>query len=361
MGNKNREREFLTAVLEACPAQRGETRRILRRLSTAINVAANERPDFVFHIPAANKGELDVVVGLEHFMVDQNSEQQRSRVGVNSRGEKRRKAVKRLFDSLPPGSDMTESELSDAFLRTLSLAEEQVADTLSASYPELLETFRTSFLGHLHKVKDYRQTIQALSDNGERIEIGFLVEIHMDLSRYVKSDGKKLQECIPGELLLFEDMVEIMEKAQGKIDFIVLAYCGMSDRCPAQVLAIKCGNIRKGIMKQHVPVYVYAGSDADLDPFTKPRPTVNITNRESEEEGHFEAVMNVEGMRPDDETSDELTIRNVARVWEARRKGQPYITSQSVDMCVRAFGGSISGWQRLSSESDEWRIRPVWK
>lgn len=266
MGNKEREVKCLQETMDYCSRLEGETRRILQRLSLerCIN---SERPDFMFEIPPNRRGNASSLVGLEHFMVDQCCESQRNqkRKGerVNSLSVKRRSKFGELCAEYVSNNGDLSNELINEFL---DLMDDVTSDHLSTSYPELVESLSTTFLRHLSKVSEYRENInKAKTFKGKRVEIGFLIEMHFDMSQYLLVSEKEKRRCEPGDIIIItSDMVDIFSEARGKVDFIILSMYGNVDIKPRNVFAFKCDSLKKSITKQNIPICVYAGRDADF-------------------------------------------------------------------------------------------------
>lgn len=292
-------------------------------------------------------------------MVDQCCEAQRKREGVNSLGARRRGQFEALRKKYAPQVE-TGNELPDeAIAELLSLTAVTMADMLSSSYPELMKSFETIFLDHLGKVDEYRRNLKAVARNGERIEMGFLIEIHSDMSRYMIVDEKGQRKCEQGDILVFEDMLELFERASSKIDFVILAVYGNVDVKPRNVLAFKCGNVEKSISKQHIPICTFADVDSDIGAFVKPKAEVSVSHALSSDGENIDAVYTVGTPELGREALTELTLRGAMRAWYALRHGRAFVSTEAVAAFVSAFGDEISGWRKLSVEENEWRVRPV--
>lgn len=359
MDRKEREKECLRLSLAAGAHTHGETRRVTRRLSTAVRKSDGERPDFTLKVPSQKKGVPETLIGLEHFMVDQCCEAQRKREGVNSLGVRRRGAFETLRKKYAPLIE-SENELPDeAVVDLLALTADTMADMLSSSYPEFMKSFETVFLNHLSKVDGYRKNLRTRAVNGERVELGFLIEVHSDMSRYMMIDGSGPRKCEPGDMLVFDDMLTLFERASGRIDFVILAVYGNMGIEPRNVLAFKCGNVKKSITKQHVPICTFAGIESDIDAFVKPKTKVSVSHSSREGGKMIDAVYSVDAPRMNEETMAELMLRSAMRAWYALREGKAFVSSKAIAAFITAFGDEIIGWRRLSDDEGEWRVRPV--
>ena len=359
MGAKGRELKCLTDSLALCPTTRGETRRILQMLSMYEGDIDSERPDFILRVSRKGKSNSELVVGLEHFMVDQNSETQRKRKGVNSLGEKRRKQLEALQvkyrQDVVDGADLPDEAIGELF----HAASGAIADSLNTSCVELIASFETVFLEHLRKVREYRRNVRRVAKRDDGIACGFLIELHSDLSRYFFEDGNSSRECVSGEALLLEEMVPVLEKAKGAIDFIVISFYSPTDSAPKNVLAFKCGNVRKSIEKQHVPICPYVGSDVFLEAFSRPKASVSVAEIEDEDNGDIKVTFEASGERLAYEDRFEFLLLSAAKAWHLARQGKPCVSDFLVHQFLTDYGDRIIGWKRFEGTRDDWRIRPI--
>lgn len=356
---KNHEDKCLKDVVAVGAKLRGETRRILRRLPMDHYNSDRERPDFVFHIPSNKRGVAGTSIGLEHFMIDQCCENQRKHKGVNSLAAKRRAEINGLYHKYADEIKV-DGNLPDILIDELmTLVANTMSDSLSSSYPELMESFKTVFFNHLDKVDEYRKNLKSQLIDGEHIEIGFLIEIHADMSKYHRANTKGAQQCVPGDIIIFDDMLNAINGAKGKVDFIILAVYGNIDIEPRNVLAFKCGNPEKSITKQHVPIITYAGIEADLDAFVKPHSKVSVTYSRNEENDAVNAVFTVNKPVLEEKALIELLFRSIMRAWYALRDGKSYVANKAIVEFMDLFGDLITGWRRLTDDENEWRVRPI--
>lgn len=356
---KKHETDCLNSSLSVGQIQRGETRRIVQRLLSATCVSECERPDFTFAVPSKRRGAPATLIGLEHFMVDQCCEAQRKREGVNSLGARRRKAFKALQDKYAPQIKSGHELPDEAVAELLALVGDTMADMLSSSYPEFMKSFETTFLDHLGKVDEYRKNLRSKAANGERVELGFLIEVHSDMSCYVVVDGDTRRKCAPGDILVFDDMLELFDRASSKIDFVIMAIYGNVDTKPKNVLAFKCGNAKKSITKQQVPICTFAAIESDIDAFAKPKADVSVSYASTEGGKTINASYNVGTPELDTETMTELTLRGAMRAWFALRDGRAFVSNEAIATFIDVFGDEIVGWRSLSGDAEEWRVRPV--
>jgi hypothetical protein len=128
---------------------------------------------------------------------------------------------------------------------------------------------------------------------------------------------------------------------------------------PKNVLALKCGNAKKTITKQQVPVCTFAGIESDIDAFAKPKADVSVSHTLNEGGEMIDAVYNVGTPALDAETMAELMLRGAMRAWFALLDGRAFVSSEAIATFIDVFADEIVGWRSLSDDAEEWRVRPV--
>ena len=274
-------------------------------------------------------------------------------------GARRRKALEALRNKYATQVESDHVLPDEAVTELLNLSADTMADMLSSSYPEFMKSFETIFLDHLGKVDEYRKSLRNKASNGERMELGFLIEIHSDMSHYIAVNSNGRRECAPGDMLIFDAMLELFEKASSKIDFVILSAYGNVGTEPKNVLAFKCGNVKKSITKQHVPICTFAGIESDLDAFAMPKTEVSVSHTFDEGGEMIDAVYSVGTPQLDAETMTELMLRGAMRAWFALRNGRAFVSSEVIAAFIDVFGDEIVGWRKLGDDASEWRVRPV--
>lgn len=86
---------------------------------------------------------------------------------------------------------------------------------------KMLEEFgQTTLKKHLNSVSVYRQNLMKYATSGERIKLAFLIEIHTEMGRLFLNDKKGTRRNDNGNLPIFQNIVDILEKLDTKkVDF----------------------------------------------------------------------------------------------------------------------------------------------
>lgn len=134
----------------------------------------NDRPDLIRICRKGKRNPKDVIVGIEHFRVDQLSAKRGS--CYKSRG---REIEKQLWNIYEAGHEKLNRDgivsISSA-TKVLNSIAELSKETIRRKYQDLLSGFDYVLAKHLKSVKEYRENVMKYSD-GRPVEIAFLIEI----------------------------------------------------------------------------------------------------------------------------------------------------------------------------------------
>lgn len=134
----------------------------------------NDRPDLIRICRKGKRNPKDVIVGIEHFRVDQLSVKRGS--CYKSRG---REIEKQLWNIYEAGHEELNRDgivsISSA-TKVLNSIAELSKETIRRKYQDLLSGFDYVLAKHLKSVKEYRENVMKYSD-GRPVEIAFLIEI----------------------------------------------------------------------------------------------------------------------------------------------------------------------------------------
>lgn len=134
----------------------------------------NDRPDLIRICRKGKRNPKDVIVGIEHFRVDQLSAKRGS--CYKSRG---REIEKQLWNIYEAGHEELNRDgivsISSA-TKVLNSIAELSKETIRRKYQDLLSGFDYVLAKHLKSVKEYRENVMKYSD-GRPVEIAFLIEI----------------------------------------------------------------------------------------------------------------------------------------------------------------------------------------
>lgn len=319
---KARECEVLTSALAVARAKGGKARRNVDRISGAIE--AFEKPDFLIH--AAN-GKL---IGVEHFRVDhfvkggrkaESAAAEFSRISENGR----RKIVdgERLGDST--------GKVEQFFGERLSRAIQLSKSTCIADIARSLEAGLYSGSGHVGKLPIYRSRV-AEKAAGRASELGFLIEMHSDLRGLFINDRRGVRKIACGELPMIAAIYDLLKRASGSVDWIILAFCGGITDAVEDAAVVRCGNgafFDTSMKRQGLERIEYLGLGKDM-----PR-----TRQKQQGEVSFEIDGDVIHYKIEN-TSEDIDIETLwrnsrvdcARALTLAKAGAPFVATLSIQM-----------------------------
>lgn len=250
---------FETAVSLA-QQRGGKTLEILNYLNgTPVPRARADKPDLVRVCARGKKNPRNVLVGMEHFRVDQRSHQKKD--GRISQGAQitthALEAYKKGHEEMEQAGEASEQSRISLLNEVTKLAQENIRNPFSS----LLEDFAFHLNRHLSKAAVYRENLQNIA--GEMpIELAFLIEIHAYLPPLFLNEGKNITMNPSGRLVMFQELVNELAKISSKtVNYFVLVFNGSGATQFTDVIAFRSGNIKNHLRQQGISVYRYAGND----------------------------------------------------------------------------------------------------
>lgn len=249
---KAHEREVLENALRLAHSRGGEARRNADRLSGEID-SSGERPDLVVRAPGGR------IVGIEHFRVDhfaRHDKKVQSAVAPFAA-----KSAKRL-------SRFSPQVMSGAFPNEMLRAFGEVCSTTikiskDACMDDLVRSLRTRLFdqgGHAQKLEIYRNNLIG-NKAVDKVELGYLIEIHSDFSYLYYHDGTSIYSVKPGQCPMFEEAFDLLHEASQDIDWIILAFYqafGM-EMVDAAIVNCRNGMFRESMIRQGLKSAKYLG------------------------------------------------------------------------------------------------------
>lgn len=238
----------------------GKTLEILNYLNgTPVPRARADKPDLVRVCTRGKKNPRNVLVGIEHFRVDQRSHQKKD--GRISQGAQitthALEAYKKGHEEMEQAGEASEQSRISLLNEVTKLAQENIRNPFSS----LLEDFAFHLNRHLLKAAVYRENLQNIA--GEMpIELAFLIEIHAYLPPLFLNEGKNITMNPSGRFVMFQELANELAKTSSKtVNYFILVFNGSGATQFTDVLAFRSGNIKSHLRQQGLSVYRYAGSD----------------------------------------------------------------------------------------------------
>lgn len=357
---KNIEEKCLEQALKAGLKDRGETKRILQELvGEEIERLNTERPDFIKRHFSKSKCEKDTIVGIEHFRADHLSVLKQNG-DIGSSGIVFEKDVYKLYDKwhvpVQNGEAFSEKMLEEIG-QTMA---DQLIRLERATYHSFIDSFKYSLEKHLNSVSVYRQNLMKHATSGERIKLAFLIEIHTEMGHLFLNDKKGTRRNNNGNLPIFQDIVDILEKIDTKkVDFIILCMGDTLYNSPVKVIALRTGNIEKQLKRRGIFIYEYAGEDLILTNFQTVRKDIQKNVKYMADGDKIDYSLNFTAQELDHTHKLYLLFYAFRKALACKRKGYNYVTTLSVQSLVDVFGDFVIDWEIPKDRSEEWKVKPV--
>ena len=353
---KQNEEKCLREVFEFAKRKKGITARIVKSLcGDLVNRHEEERPDFVLKTSPKSNHDKGRLIGIEHFVVDENSfKNKQGKVESTTRQNSAKIAKIRAKHNINEKS--TSDEIDAAFRDVILHVCEQSRLRSYCGYNALIESFKYAFGQHAERAEAYRSELRQIdNDSSVKKELCFLIEIYSTLEELLFFDNDKSIKFKEGYMPMFEDIVQEIENTQAKIDYIIFAF-RTRDGALVDVLAVRKKYIWKDCDNQGARIYYYAGLDRLLNmdnPVFKVNsinPTFNISTEERK------VRYDIIATSPNTDYLIKLFDNAVYCVYFCRRNGLPYATQPVVQACNDVINKYLIRWEKGERE---WEYAPI--
>ena len=310
--------------LKAARAKGGEARRNVARLSG--DARPFDRPDIVI---TAEDGRR--IVGLEHFRVDHHIGRGKKIESKSARFSSDAERFRKQHEDTARRGALTEEAyqgLGDMISRAIREQSNACVDDISTSLDAGL--FGKNGRGHVFKLDAYRENITQ-SDANADIQLGFLIELHTDLSKWFLNDCFKETKVSPGRFPISCEAYELLKKASAHVDWILLAFCPLYGDEVRDAAIIRCynGMFETSAARQGIIQTPYLGLGKDT-PFGR-----------QDRQGEVEFGVGSDGVDYlVENTSEQMdaielfnnAISGAAEALNLARRGKPFAATTSVQL-----------------------------
>lgn len=355
---KDYELECLQRVINSGKKLRGKTKQIVKMLDGEdIYREDNERPDFVRLLPAKSKKQKDLIIGIEHFRVDQLSIKKKDG-NIASTGIVFPKEIGVVYDRWQKSVKEEDTIPEKAIEDTMNAISNQVLRVKQSNYHTFLESFKHSLNKHLKNVEAYKKNLSKITE--EKTNLVFLIEVHTEFTNLYLSNKKGTKKNVSGFMPLFRDVVDLLESIDKKVlDYIVLCLGGTVHDENVDILAFHTGNIKKQCERQHIPIYEYAGMDCLLTDFQFMDKDIQSESPFSINDDKIDMEFEYSQKTISNEQKLDLLFFAIARAYYAKKNNLNYVTTNGVLYYVDVFGDAIIDWEKPEGETESWKIRPI--
>lgn len=338
------EEQCFQLALDAARRRGGGTYKIMSYLNgqDIDTRAKKDRPDLIRL--CANAKHEEIVVGIEHFCVNQMVK----RVGdrYKSVGKELRGHIDATYEKGHTELE-TIGEVSDDLCR--KLFEESVLLAQQANTPQyggFLEAFRASLEKHLRKADEYRANIQKFAGQ-KKIQLAFIIEVETAFTQLFLNDGRKTFIDETGLLPMTSDVVNILSSVPSdQVDYIILYFTSAAFKSDTNAIAIRTGNIKNQLNSQNVTIYKYAGIDKYKDggvSFTPPE----VTRRN--EDGEYQAKYSYSIPSLDKDRNQRIWPAFKAAYY-ADKNGTPFVATREVQAALFALGRFVDHFYGVGTD-----------
>lgn len=324
---KNQEKAELSIyqqALKVARAKGGEARRNVARLSG--DIRSFDRPDILI---AAEGGKR--IVGIEHFRVDHHIGKGKKVESKSARFSSDAERFRKQHEDAARRDALAEEAyqgFGDLISRAIREQSNACVDDISTSLDAGL--FGKNGRGHAFKLDAYRENITQIDANTD-IQLGFLIELHTDLSKWFLNDRFKETRVSQGQFPISCETYELLKKASAHVDWIVLAFCPIYGTEVRDAAIIRCHNgmFETSAARQGIIQTPYLGLGKET-PFGKQDKQGEVEFGVGNDGVNYLVENTSEQMNPIELFSN--AISGAAEAFNLARKGKPFATTTSVQL-----------------------------
>ena len=321
---ENAELSIYEQSLKAARAKGGEARRNVARLSG--DIRSFDRPDILI---AAEGGKR--IVGIEHFRVDHHIGKGKKVESKSARFSSDAERFRRQHEDAARRDALTEEayqRFGDMLSRAIREQSNACVDDISTSLDAGL--FGKNGRGHAFKLDAYRENITQIDANTD-IQLGFLIELHTDLSKWFLNDRFKETRVSQGQFPISCETYELLKKASAHVDWIVLAFCPIYGTEVRDAAIIRCHNgmFETSAARQGIIQTPYLGLGKET-PFGKQDKQGEVEFGVGNDGVNYLVENTSEPMDPFELFNN--AISGAAEALNLARKGKPFAATTSVQL-----------------------------
>ena len=310
--------------LKVARAKGGEARRNVARLSG--DIRSFDRPDILI---AAEGGKR--IVGIEHFRVDHHIGKSKKVESKSASFSSDAERFRRQHEDAARRDALTEEAyqgFGDMISRAIREQSNACVDDISTSLDAGL--FGKNGRGHAFKLDAYRENITQIDANTD-IQLGFLIELHTDLSKWFLNDRFKETRVSQGQFPISCETYELLKKASAHVDWIVLAFCPIYGTEVRDAAIIRCHNgmFETSAARQGIIQTPYLGLGKET-PFGKQDKQGEVEFGVGNDGVNYLVENTSEPMDPFELFNN--AISGAAEALNLARKGKPFAATTSVQL-----------------------------
>lgn len=261
---KDNEKELLQKSIEVGMKKGGLCKRLITMVAgDEINRVDNERPDFVVKYNPTNKNSKPILIGIEHFVVDQQAKKKGSK--YRSTDKEIQAKLKEIYNKYSEEILKNEDCLDEAITDILKQVIDSTQSMLDSSYVSFIQHLKYVLIDkHAPNFSIYHRNLKKLAGDVYDTKLALLIEVKSFFSNlWVYDDRGRFYSDKP-IIPLFNDFVEIIKTTCSKdIDLIILCFTYPNDRQRFDVVTVRPRTIEADLRKQRLRIYQYVSSETD--------------------------------------------------------------------------------------------------
>lgn len=345
---EHNERVCFLAAVELSKSKDHDTKELLQYFNgTPVNRANNDRPDLIYICTTSDYPKNEIIVGIEHFRVDQVSKQKNTkstkRISLGAEYKSHIDSVYNIGHSEYEEKGDSSDEIKDALINQIAGL---VQENTSRGYNTFIDDFSCNLDKHLEQVEAYRKNVADYA-NGRKVEIAFLIEAHAYFQPlFLNNDGRVVQNPV-GRIVIFKEIAKLLSSIDSKtVNYIVLLFDGSGFERNTDVIALRTGNIHEQLRDKGISVYEYAGSDLDgRNGFCQSK-----LRWEKDGNGNFDIITDYSDVNESEALHSVMKAARIA--WNAQKRGVPFATTRDVQSFLDAATPYLIGF--INNDQGVW-------
>lgn len=345
MSNKQLEYDCIERIKNASNGFNRRKKEIVDILfSEDIVRTENERPDFLKK--CIIDGE-EVIVGVEHFSVDQFSKLTRKKNSSTSKLQgssfSMSKSISETFNNYQ-NAVWTDEKYRSAAEDLANIIANEYTNKENFTYQIFIDTFRSHLLTHLEKYEDYLRNIESVNHENLKVKMCYLIDFIIDFDSYFFVRNKKLRPCDDYFIPLFEEFVAELEKLYNcGVEYVILSFSNLLKN-KAKVIPLETKNIREQLKKYNILIYYYVGQDMFLNEFNRLKKNLKTTFELTDFPDRIDVNYQYEYQPLNDSQAKQMVLFACAIAYYYKQGGLNFVIDTQVAMFLFVFYDMISGW-----------------
>ena len=342
---KNREQTIFDNTIRIAREKGDEGSRNAKRIAGKVDYLS-ERPDFVI---STDDGKT---IGIEHFRADQlikkDKKAQSASAELNSRARKEHERLVSSVkdDDVPPTNDFIDMVGSYSAEMIHIVKNSGICD-LERSLQEGLFGKR----GHASKLEAYYDNLAARNPSS-KIELGYLIELHSEVTTLILNDGKSARKILPGEFPLSPEIYNLLRQASEDVDWILLAFCPSAKDEVVDAAIIQCSNgmFEESAREQGLQRTEYLGL-VNGSPFVKQKKRGKVSHSVNSE-GNLSLQIENTSQQIDMLQLCVAGLDGAARALELSQTGKPFVATISTQYVYELLRDNLRAGKKNMSIED---------